>query len=192
MHISIHLCVLNYTTWPQLLHSHNSCQLLCSSYRRKLSKHVFNWTSALLRWMWYIVGRAWVSCWWISVPPGMRSMVVIRQYCMFAIYMCTMHNDYRRGSKLCTKSCIGSQGRVPYLSPFFLLIFPAFVQLSLPHVEPSLVLSCTIAIVWWFWGCSEVLGVSLFTTSRKTILNETILNRTLKASGWACVVEARA
>ena len=33
----------------------------------------------------------------------------------------------------------------PALSPCALLIFPAYAQLSLPHVESSLVLSCVIA-----------------------------------------------
>ena len=40
----------------------------------------------------------------------------------------------------------------PYLFPSASIIFPAFPWLSLPHIEPSIVLSCGVACLI-FDGC---------------------------------------
>ena len=105
-----------------------------------------------------IVGRAWVSCWCI-VGVALGSMVVTYVLHVWNVYM---HNAQRREPK---KICIDSLGRAPYCPPSTLLIF---FRLSLPQVEPSLVLSCTIAclpyvavVLELFWKYSAKYSCSL-------------------------------
>ena len=72
---------------------------------------------------------------------------------------------YAQQRKLYTRLCIGSLGIAPYRSPSASLIF---ARLSLPHVEPSLVLSCAIAclpyvavVLGLFWKYSAEYSCSL-------------------------------
>ena len=62
---------------------------------------------------------------------------------------------------------------LPTLSLCASLIFPAFAQLSLPHVESSVILSVHSSLSLscdGFRALLEVFGISMFTTNSKTTL----------------------